>query len=863
MPAVKIQKFLGAVPKVASELLPDGAGQTAYNTKLFSGDLIPYPVATVVASTARAGEIKRLYALRDPDTSSLVWLSWLTDVDIVTASDSSDDEQRTYYTGDGVPKVTTFELATNGAEPYPNGFYELGLDLPTAKPTSVAAGFSQLTTSHYERDAANTGIISFATAHGLRTGNFVTISGFTGSPGTDFNGTNVRVTVTSTTTFEYYNPGAAVASTANTDGRVNLAGATVQRQYVYTWYTPWSEESIASDPSTELFLKEGEQVTVSNLPSAPPAGDNFIRGIRLYRTQTGASGTEFYLLQTLWFPRATATVARASNVATVVFDDPHNLAVGERFRIAGCTTTGFDVTSGTVVSVVNPTTITYANTGAGVATTADTTGVLYRDIAELEDDAVRFWGEIFGTVSRERTTNVATIETDTAHGYATGRKVTITSMGAAAYNAADVEITVTSPTTFTYANTGGDEANTADTAGAVVSYDFVDDFDYLNLSIVLTSDEYDKPSEDMVGLVEAQNNMLFGFFGNQLCIAEPSLPHAWPIKYRRTFEHTIVALASTGGNLLVLTDKFAYRVSGSDPATLNIARIDKEYPCLSKRSVVNMGYGVQYATHGGVALWSPSSGLGLATGFVHDWDTWEDYVDPATIVASYFKDKYYASHNSGAFMFERDDKVGGFYVTVNHTYTASFLDPETNVLYTVSNTLGDIATFDQNNRIIAPLEWKSKTIVTKDYINLGAARVIADYAPTAEAVAAITAYNSGVAAYNTALWALAEQLGTLNGPTDYLDAASIRISSFGEFNSGPIHGDGGASRTPLDVPVAYPVTFRLFVDKNLIFTTTVSDSAIFRMPAGYKHDTFEVAVSGKARIRAIHLGETPYGLRQA
>jgi hypothetical protein len=864
MPAVKLKKFLGAAPKISSELLPDGAGQTAYNTKLFSGDLLPYPEAPIVDSAARTGEIQTLQALTDPDTGALQWLSWLTDVDIVTASDTSDDEQRFYYTGDGVPKVSNFALATAAAEPYPNNFYELGLDLPTVKPSSVAAGFSTLTTSHYERDAANTAIIYFSTAHGLRTGNIITISSFTGSPADEFNATNARITVTSDTTFEYFNSGDAEAKAADTAGRVDLAGNTVIRQYVYTWYTPWSEESIASEATDELFMKEGERVTVYDLPETAPAGDNFIRGMRLYRTLASANGTEYYRLSTLWFPQATATVERTSNVATVTFADHHNFIVDDRFKLSGCTDSTFDVTDGIVVSVVDDTTITYASAGSDVASTADTTGVLYHDVSELPDDTARYWGDAIGTATRERTSNVATIETDVDHGLVLGARVTISGMTDTDYNATDAEVlSVPTSTTFTYANTAADEANTADTAGSVVNFSFTDDFDYLNLTDLLLTDEYDKPSADMLGITEGQNNVIAGFFDNQLCFAEPGQPHAWPIKYRRTFEYNIVAIVPVGGYILVLTEEYAYRVNGSDPATMAVARIDKLYPCLSKRGVVNMGYAALYPTHGGIALWSSSTGLALATNYVHDWDTWEDYVDPATINATYHKDKYYASHSAGAFIFERDDKVGGLYVTTNHTYTASYLDPATNVLYTVSTDRGDISTWDQDGQVLRPLEWKSKTIVTPTYMNLGAARVIADYNPTAEALAAITAYNDGVAAYNANIWSLAEQLGTVNGPTDYNDASGIRVNNFGELNSGPIHGDGGMTRTALAIPTAYPVTFELYVDKELKFRTTVSSDAIFRLPTGYRSDTFEVAVAGKARIRAIHLGETPHGMRKA
>jgi hypothetical protein len=59
------------------------------------------------------------------------------------------------------------------------------------------------------------------------------------------------------------------------------------------------------------------------------------------------------------------------------------------------------------------------------------------------------------------------------------------------------------------------------------------------------------------------------------------------------------------------------------------------------------------------------------------------------------------------------------------------------------------------------------------------------------------------------------------------------------------------------------ITFRLWVDKQLLLTTTVTDMNTFRLPTGYRSDTFEVGVEGDVRIRAIHLGETPLSLKEA
>ena len=788
MGAVKIQKFLGEAPKISPELLPDGAAQVAYNTKLYSGDLIPYQEPVVVADANRTGTIKTLYALRDIAAGTLKWLTWATDVDIAVASSTEDDEQRFYYTGDGAPKVSNYALATATGAPYPNTYYNLGLPLPTTTPTTSAASFTVTNTASYARDSGNTATITTGTAHSLSTGNVVTVRDFTTTVGETFNSTNVQVTVTGTTTFQYFNSGDAVSTASDTAGRVDLAGNTQIRTYVYTWITPWGEESIASLPSDELYIKEGQVITVTGLPTATPTASYFVRGLRLYRTLVSASGTEYYKLSDLWFPINTTKVARSGNVSTVTFAEPHNFIADDRFKVSGCTTTSFNITGGTVKAVVDDYTITYDQTAADTGETADTAGTLYHDVAEEITDPARYWGD--------------------------------------------------------------------------GSYTYTDDFLYTNLLGLLSSDYYDEPSSSMKGLRVAHNNILVGFFDNQLCFSEPGNPHAWPVKYRLTFDSNIVSIEPVSGYIVILTEAYPYAVSGNDPATMVVARIDMLYPCLSKRSVVNMGYGVVYATHGGLAVYSLSKGLSLITKMVHDWDTWNENLTPSTLVGHFYKDKYFGSYNGNSLIFEQDEKTGGFFSIVQTTFTAAWTDQITNKMYYITDTTGDIYEWDDMTQPLTPMEWKSKVVVTKKYMNIGAARVIADYDTPQSEIDAINAYNVAAKAYNILRWAEAAQLGTLNGPTDYM-VSGARVE-----NSGAINGcmvvNGDCITREQKVHANYLcITFKLWVDKVLVFQGNVCSDKIFRLPAGYRSDTFEVSVSGAARVRAIHLGETPYGLREA
>ena len=793
MAAIKLSKFLGAAPKISPELLPDAAAQIASNTKVYSGDLIPYHQPVIVDNVGRNGVIQAIYPLRNPDDENdLKWLSWLTDVNVAVTTFIDEEEQRIYFSGDGVPKVTDYDLAIQGAGPYPSTAYDLGLPLPETVATTTVASFTTSTTSSYARDSGNIATIITAAAHNLKTGQIVTVSGYTSTDGKTFNATNVRVTVTNATTFTYFNSGSAISTTSDSSGRVNLAGNTITRNYVYTWVTPWGEESVPSEPSATDYIKEGQVITVGNLPTAKPSGNNYITGFRLYRTITSNSGTDYFRVRTVWFPLDVTHAARAANTVTLYVATPHNLLVGDKIKVdgvafAGTPDTSYDITDGIVTEVVDKETFKYVKNGSDKAKTACSAGTLYWDISEPETSASRYY-----------------------------------------------------------------ESNT-----------FTEDYDPDGLSLVLESQNYDAPPAEMQGLSTIQNNILCGFVGNELAFSEPGKPWAWPIRYRLVFDSAIVGISPIAGSVIVLTESYPFLVSGNTPSNMSYARIDAPYPCTSKRGITNVGYGVVFPTYGGLGVYNPSAGIDLVTKLVHDWDTWGRDLNPNTIVAAFYAGKYFASHSAGSFIFEREDKVGGFFVTAPVVFSAAYYDSRTNVFYFISDTSGSLSEWDATSQPLLPLEWKSKVIVTKDYLNLGAARVVADYSVPSAETDAIIAYNATVAPYNAEIWSLVNQLGTVNGPVDYVDPdTSARVAVSGTVNSMLVNGD------PLTIyqrPItgAFPVTFKLWANKELVCDVTVDSSDIFRLPSGYRSDTFEVSVSGSARVRAIHIGETPFGLRTA
>lgn len=812
MTSSKVAEFKGMLPRVSPELLPGTAAQLARDVKLYSGDLIPTPAPVVFAAAGRSGPIRTLYALREPGTGALKWLTWAGDIDVVTPAADELSEQRFYYTGDGKPKVSTYALAVSGPPPYPaaGGAYDLGLPLPTATPVATPIPFSPVTSASFARDGGGNVTLVTGTPHNLKDGALATISGFSYRTGTysrtgttitvtitdhglvtgtriyieftsggattnsytvtvtgtstftvidtvsgatsgncrwDIRDLNVTTTVTviNPTTLTYFSPGAQVATTVSTEGKLDLGGLVQSRNYLYTWYTPWDEESIGSEPSSAIFIKEGQIVTVSGLPTTPPAGSNYIRGIRLYRTLAATAQSaeaDYFRLATLWFPQPISSVARASGVVTLTFAEAHKLIADDRLKLAGCSVAGFDIVDAVVISVPDRFTVTYAQAGADVATTV-AAGTVYYDIAENPPtDAARYWGD--------------------------------------------------------------------------GSYNFTDDFNFRSLTSLLESSDYDPPPDGLQGLTVVQNNILAGFVGNDVYFSEPDRLHAWPEKYKISLEYDVVGLRALGSDLFVMTTGYPYIISGSDPAVLSTSRYATNYPCLSSRSIVQTDVGVMYATHEGLAVASLSGGVQIITAGAYSPEVWKATLDPATIVAAFYDGMYFGAHSTGSFFFRRTEggTPTGDIIEQSQIFTATWYDAASGYLYYVSGTDGDIFRWDDPTQPSLTYTWKSKAFVTQTPFNMGAARVVADY--TGVAVSPLWD------AYDT-LWSGAD----------------------------------------LDWFVTEPVEFRLYADKQLVFTTTRSSSDVFRLPAGYKTDTYEFEVDSSIRIRSVHLGETPSSLARS
>lgn len=136
-----VRQFRGPAPRIAARLRADNQAQSCVNTIYKHGTLVPLKANTPVTALAKAGMIKTVHRFgQDVAADDQYWFHWAADVDVVRGFVAGDAQERTYWTGDGVPKVTDASVALTGGTAYPMASYTLGVPFPDIAPVAVVGG---------------------------------------------------------------------------------------------------------------------------------------------------------------------------------------------------------------------------------------------------------------------------------------------------------------------------------------------------------------------------------------------------------------------------------------------------------------------------------------------------------------------------------------------------------------------------------------------------------------------------------------------------------------------------------------------------------------------------------------------------
>lgn len=154
----------------------------------------------------------------------------------------------------------------------------------------------------------------------------------------------------------------------------------------------------------------------------------------------------------------------------------------------------------------------------------------------------------------------------------------------------------------------------------------------------ITTKEFDPAPDNLRGLTAMPGGMMAGFAGKELYFCEPYQPHAWPGAYVLTTNDTIIGLAAFGTTLAVLTTGVPYLVQGMHPDQMAMSKMEQPFPCMSKRSIVDMGYAAIYASTDGLVQVS-ESGAQLMSAQLWTREQWRAML-PTTMMAARFGSRY-------------------------------------------------------------------------------------------------------------------------------------------------------------------------------------------------------------------------------
>lgn len=356
---------------------------------------------------------------------------------------------------------------------------------------------------------------------------------------------------------------------------------------------------------------------------------------------------------------------------------------------------------------------------------------------------------------------------------------------------------------------------------------------------------WDMPPAGLKGLKAHPGGFLVGVVGNEICFSDPWHPHAWPSAYRQATKFPLVGVGVFSSSIVACTTGTPYILNGSHPDSISSEQTELMEPCISKRSIVDVGFGVMYASHSGIVLIGVG-GADIVTKNLLSRRDWQLY-NPENIHCAHYDNMVIGLSNNAnssersGFVFDSKSQT---FSSLSIVATATYADPQDGSLYLVSN--GSLLKWNDDNNNNQTYEWKSKVFSLPRPVNFGWGQIDADFAfLSADQSTQAAAQRAADLAYNTAILASGVTDGELDAAMldEYMLDGSLLVG--GQIT--------GYSQRFLRV--------QMYADGEMKYTENVMSNRPFSLPDGYKSALYEVSISGNVPVYGVSLAETAAGLR--
>lgn len=353
---------------------------------------------------------------------------------------------------------------------------------------------------------------------------------------------------------------------------------------------------------------------------------------------------------------------------------------------------------------------------------------------------------------------------------------------------------------------------------------YIDNPEATSIQEPIPSLYYNPPPDDLQGIIALPNGMMAAFAGKKLYFSEPWKPHAWPEKYVLTTNFDIVGLGAFGQSIAVMTTGNPYVVTGVAPDAMVMERLEVNFPCLTKRGIVDLGYSVAYPAPDGLVTIS-AAGAQLVSRKLISRDDWLT-MDPANFVSSQYEGRYMAAYSFVDRMGTR--QVGTIIIdlTGEQPFISRLDDHADFMFYEIGEGKlfllkgGVVTEFDALSRPFMSLTWRSKQFVHSGHVNYGA------------------------------LFVEAEDVSNLGDPnaTPKIDIsdASVLKATFPTTDSGS--AGGFTSQAGFEATV--------YADGRAV-RTIIRPNVVERLPGNFRARVWEIEFRGGLQINAAALAWSP------
>jgi hypothetical protein len=690
---IAIAGFRGQLPAVDPTMLPDINAQEARNAYLKKGTLKPELGTKEITGLNLVPNVKSVFHYLNRSGSQDYWFSWNKHVDVVKSPLADDIHKRVYWTGDGAPKIGSLPEMVAGAGSYP--VYGSGFDLgvpyadgivtfyyPDRSSTSTNIGVTAAYVMTFVGGGVE-GVASLRSADAKRwdtnaenpAGGYVNLE-LPAVPAGNSTITSKKIYRSEGNgVFKFVASVPASQMTYVDDIPTASLGAELPAQPVV-------------DPSTEIPKKVSGQITTTT----PDRGE-----------ETEAYSVDATYVMTFVGKNGQESEPSSASASVKRWDDVSGRATGGFVFLnlplvpAGYTSVAYKriyraELSGFYRLVAQlefwqsyfTDSVDTANLGATLSTGGgggdDTVGVpqvrgvvsfTYPDRPAVESQLTsvqtayvityitRFGEEGPPSAPSERAERWDSVATSPAGGYV---NLNLPAIPEGYKNIVTKRIYRT--------ETSGVFQFVADVPASQLT--FKDDVKSEDLGTNLPSTDWAPPDARMVGLKDIPGGFLAGYFDNTLCFSEAFYPHAWPVPYQLAFTDEIMGICAVSGGIIVATKGRPHVISGSSPSAMSDNIIDCDFPCVSGRSIVDMGdFAVYASTEGLVAISGGDASLMTAAAMTAD--QWKE-LKPETIHAYRHDGKYLAFYEGGCFSFAANEGFQFYDIKADYGYYDLYKD---------------------------------------------------------------------------------------------------------------------------------------------------------------------------------------------